>query len=465
MPSPPTDITRLPSTPVETSATTGPTLSRRDLFALGGAVTASVATAASAQELPVSTREMWGWVRAQQVLDPGIVNLDTAAIGPGLRGAMGSEYRHQEQFNGDIATYQHTLLSSTNLGALLQRLGVLLDCDRNELTITQGAAEALAIVAQGLDFSPGDEIIVTTHAHNTAIYPWLVRAQRHGWVIKQVTLPSPLMGTEQPLGIIASAITERTRAILVSHLQHTDGAILPVAQICAFAKQRNLISIIDGAQACGSIAVSVHDMGCDFYAASLHKWINAPHGLGLLYVRKEMLNRLWPHAADSNAGWNPISRFGQAMFDAGEGFDDVQRAAWPTTLQKLGGSVRFLGPRLRALQSALDFRDQMGADRIEARIRELAIYARLRLQPLSGVEILTPAMPGLWAGILAFRPREGSAKALAERLTRTDRIVVASVTHPAGSQTPAFESVRASFHIYNSHDDVERLVRGVQKYI
>jgi selenocysteine lyase/cysteine desulfurase len=435
-----------------------------------GAATASIAAGsvsptACAQELPVSTREMWGWVRAQQVLDPGITYLDTAGIGPGLRAAMGAEYRHQETFNGDIANYQHTLLSSTSVGNLLQRLGTLLDCDRSELTITQGATEALAMVAQGLDFSTGDEIIVTTHAHNAAIYPWLMRAQRQGWIVKQVTLPSPLLGTEQPLGLIASAITERTRAIVVSHVQHTDGAILPVTEICAFAKQRNLLSIIDGAQACGSVDISVRTMGCDFYATSLHKWLNAPHGLGLLYIRKELLDRVWPYTADSNAGWSPIDRHGQAAFDAGEGFDDVQRATWPATLQKFGNSIRFLGPRLRALQAALDFRDQLGADRIEARIRELAIYARLRLQQISGVEILTPAPPGMWGGILAFRPREGTAKALAERLTRTDRVVVASVTHAAGPQSPAFESVRASFHIYNSHDDVERLLRGVQKYL
>jgi len=163
-------------------------------------------------------------------------------------------------------------------------------------------------------------------------------------------------------------------------------------------------------------------------------------------------------------GWNSIDRFGQAAADVDRD-GESQRAQWPVTLQKFGCNVRFLGPRLRALQAALDFREQLGADRVEARIRELAIYARLRLLQLADIEILTPAQPGMWGGIVAFRPRKNTAKALAERLTRTDRTVVTAVTQPATAQSPAFAAVRASFHIYNSHDDVERLLRGVQKYI
>ncbi len=439
-------------------------INRRELLTAIGGTAFIDGAAQAAAELPISTRELWDWVRAQQVLDPTITYLDTGSVGPGLRAALATEYRQQEQFNSDVAAYQAAYLSPSALGATLKRLSALLDCKPDEITITQGATEALGMVANGLrqQLMRGDEVIVTSHAHGSAIYPWLLQAQQSGIVVKQVALPSPLTGPEQPLGLIAAAVTDKTRVIAFSHLQYTDGAILPVADICTFARQRNILSVVDGAQACGSLDISIADFNCDFYAASLHKWLNGPYGLGLLYVRRELLASLSPTSVDSNLGWYVINRFGQAGID-----DEVQRAAWPATLAKFGCNVRFLGPQLKALESALDFREQLGADRIQARIRELAIYARLRLQPLSDLQILTPAQPGMWGGILAMHPQRVSAQELTQRLRRNNKIVVSAIAHPASTVafpegTPEFSALRVCLHIYNSHDDVERLVRALQ---
>jgi selenocysteine lyase/cysteine desulfurase len=416
----------------------------------------SSAANAAPTELPISSRELWGWVRAQQILDPGITYLDTGAIGPGLRAALAAEYRHQEQFNGDVDAYMHSSFSPSSVLGLLKRLASLMGCKAEELTITQGATEALGLVGQGLPLVSGDEVIVTSHAHNSAIYPWLLQAQRRGIVVRQVALPSPLTGPEEPLGLIAAAVTDKTRLIAFSHLQYTDGAVLPVAAICAFARQRSILTMVDGAQACGSVDIAIDSLGCDFYAASLHKWLNGPHGLGLLYIRRELIDVLTPSSVDSNVGWNLINRYGQASID-----DEAQRATWPNALRKFGCNVRFLGPKLRALESTLDFRDQLGSDRIEARIRELAIYARLRLQQLNDIEILTPAPPGMWGGVLSFRQRHVAASELCLRLKRSNRIYSTAIVHPPAVNAPEFSALRICLHIYNSHDDVERLVRAL----
>jgi selenocysteine lyase/cysteine desulfurase len=174
-------------------------------------------------------------------------------------------------------------------------------------------------------------------------------------------------------------------------------------------------------------------------------------------VRRQLLGALSVTHVDSNLGWNIINRYGQASID-----DEPQRAAWPATLAKFGCNARFLGPKLKALEATLDFRDQLGADRIEARIRELAIYARLRLQPLNDLEILTPAPPGMWGGILSFRPRRGTSQELMQRLRRSNKIAASAIAHPATENSPEFSAVRVCLHIYNSHDDVERLVRALQ---
>lgn len=432
-----------------------PMLSRRELMTAGAAA-AIVPAIGRAADLPVSTRELWGWVRAQQVLDTGLTYLDTATLGPGLRTAMVAEFRQHENFNNDVETYRRLHFSAAAVTTLAQRLAKFAGCDANEIVLTQGATEALNTIANGLELQAGDEVVVTQHAHGSAIYPWLLYAARRGIVVKQVTLPSPLLDRAQALGLIASQVTDKTRVIAVSHVQYTDGAVLPVAEIAAFARQRNIYSVIDGAQACGQVSLNLQDIGCDFYAGSLHKWMNAPYGMGFLYARRDRIDTLWPLTTNANLGWHTINRFGQAAAD-----DEDQRDRWPAAWRKFGWNTRHFGPRIKALESTLDFYSMLGGDRIEARIRELAIYARLRLQPMSDIELLTPAEPGMWAGMLSFRPRRGAVRELADRLTRNERIAVGAVEHAAAG----FTAIRLSLHIYNSHDDVERLLRALPKYL
>jgi selenocysteine lyase/cysteine desulfurase len=447
-----TPMTQLPPTSTDTASSLSG-LTRRDVL-VGAAAFLPLLTQAA--ELPVSTRELWGWVRAQQVLDTNLTYLDTATLGPGLRTAMVAEFRQQETFNSDVETYRRLNFSPTAVMALAQRLAKFAGCDPNEIVLTQGATEALNVIANGIELQAGDEVIVTQHAHGSALYPWLLYAARRGIVVKQVAFTSPLNDRAQALGLIASQVTDRTRVIAVSHVQYTDGAVLPVAEIAAFARQRNILTVVDGAQACGQVDLNLQDLGCDFYAGSLHKWMNAPYGMGFLFARRERIDTLWPLATNSNVGWSTINRYGAAASD-----DEEQRDRWPAAWRKFGWNTRHFGPRIKALEATLDFHSMLGGDRIEARIRELAIYARLRLQPMSNIQLLTPAEPGMWAGMLSFRPERGSVRELAERLTRNERIAVGAVEHAANG----FAAVRLSLHIYNSHDDVERLLRALPKYL
>lgn len=384
-------------------------------------------------ELP-SGAQLWKWVRAQQMLSPRLCYLDTATVGPSWRSVLAGEYRAEDAFNSDPETFNRAQRSAWR--ASLEHLGRWLDCSADELCPTTGASEALALVVKGLDLSPGDEVVTTTHEHAAALEPWLMRAQRQGIVIKQVPLPMPLTGPEQALGLLAGAVTERTRVLAFCHVQPTDGAVLPVRELCAFARQRNILSVVDGALAPGALQFSVREFDCDFYAASLHKWVNGPYGTGLLYVHPARLQELW--AAGTGV--------------AGErGADD-----WPLTLARLGGSYRYFAPRWQALDAALLLQEQIGRGRIEARLRELAIYTKLRLQQLANVEILTPAHPALWGAVMSIRVGV-DASVLAERLAREHGVVVGAV------RRDGLDAVRVSLHIYNSHDDIERLLQALQQ--
>lgn len=428
--------------------TTNSSLTRRDVLTAGaGIAAASVMHPAAAQEVPSSSRELWQWVRAQPMLDLQLAYLDVASGGPTLRAAMAAEYRAREVQSLGLADAAARWTAESN--RLAARFAAFIGCEPDEVQFTRGAGEALGQAIAGLDLAPGDEVITTTREHPAALSPWLVLARRRDIVVKQIELPTPLTGTEQALGLFAGAVTGRTKAIAFSHVQHDDGAVLPVQDLCAFARQRGILTVVDGAQALGMLEFSLRDLGCDFYASCCHKWLGGSHGTGALYVRREMLDRLWPVEPRGLDSVPPVF----TPTDA-DGTADV-----PAALHKLGNIVPYAWPALRGVEAALQFQQQVGRSKIEARVRELAIYARLRLQQLQGIEMLTPARPGLWAGILTFRVPGKSAADLATAIERTHRVharVLRWPNDPGGA-------LRLSLHVFNTHDDVEKLIQALQQ--
>ncbi len=423
-------------------------LTRRDLLTAGaGIAAASALSCASAQSVPGSSRELWQWVRTQPMLDLQLAYLDVASGGPTLRAAMAAEYRAREVQSIGLADAAARWTEESN--RLATRFAAFLGCAPDEVQFTRGAGEALGQAIAGLDLAPGDEIITTTREHPAALSPWLVLARRREVVVKQIELPTPLNGPEQALGLFAGAVTERTKVLAFSHVQYDDGAVLPVRDLCAFARQRGILTVVDGAQALGMLEVAVSDFGCDFYATCCHKWLGGSHGTGALYVRREMLDRLWPVEPRGLDSVPPVF----TPTDA-DGTADV-----PAALHKLGNIVPYAWPALRGVEAALEFQQQVGRGKIESRIRELAIYARLRLQQLQGIELLTPARPGLWAGILTFRVPGKSAPDLAAAVARTHRVHVRALRWP---NDPG-GALRLSLHVFSTHDDVEKLIQALQQ--
>lgn len=427
-------------------------LNRRELLsAAAGIASLSAAQTSLAQNgaMPSSSRELWQWVKTQSMLEPRLAYLDVASRGPTLRAAMAAEYRAREVQSVGLATTGEEGYWANETNRLAARFGAFLGCDAGELVFAHGAGEALSFVAGGLDLNAGDEVLTTSREHPAALSPWLVLARRRGIVVKQIDLPAPLSGPEQALGLFAGAVTDKTKVIAFSHVQYADGALMPVEELCRFARQRNIATVVDGAQAIGMLDFLLRDLGCDFYAGCFHKWMGGSHGTGFLYVRREMLDRLWPVLPRGLDAVPPIFTPTQAAGHEGA----------PAALHKLGNVVPTLWPALRGVESALEFQEQVGRSKIEARVRELAIYARLRLQQLKKLDILTPARPGLWAGLLTVRAAEHTGAGLEMSLSRGHRVFVRSLEWPASEQG----AVRASFHIFNTHDEIEKLLQGLER--
>jgi selenocysteine lyase/cysteine desulfurase len=260
---------------------------------------------------------------------------------------------------------------------------------------------------------------------------WRTEAARHGW---KLVAPPPGALAESPAAIVgryAGSITARTRVLLVSHVQATDGTVMPLRELCTLARANGALSVVDGALGPGHVELGVGELGCDVYAAAFDRWTNAGWGTGALYVRRDVQQRIWPTTGATNDASGAQARYGTAS--------------------------RQLGPAIDGLGAALDLQRAVTIMRIGARIRELAAYLRLQLATLPGAEVLTPANAALSAGILSLRLPRGEHAAVAAALAEEDGIVVGLV------QQGGFDALRLSVHPGNDLDQLDRCVSALRR--
>jgi isopenicillin-N epimerase len=479
-------------------------LNRRDFMGYLGAGAATVGAIASVQaqgSLPTSSRELWQLARLQPVLDSDLVWLDTAAGAPSLRSVLIEEYRQREALSRDPERFLREQGSGDGVRRLLAPIAQFLGTDVDSLALMSGATEALNTIAAGLDLQAGDEILTTVHEHPAGVSPWLLAAKRRGLKLVQITLPQPVMAPEQVLEAFRAAITERTRVMSFSHVQYTDGCVMPARELCELARSRNLLSVVDGAQAAGMVPVNVQAIGADFYVATFYKWLNGPVGVGVLVLSPAARFRLWPLIVGMEDEWGgpqtptpppaaipaapgtplpasaslpPSPSSPSAPASPSSTVDNatsaatspetraapvtIKRAGWPTSARKFTAAFAQLAPLALSVLPAIEFQQEVGIERVGARIRELAWYLRLELQRLKGVQVMTPAHPSLWAGIVSFRVPGMEGEALARQLDERDRIAVSFV-----QQAGAIELMRAGPHIYNDFADLDRLSAALRR--
>jgi isopenicillin-N epimerase len=229
-------------------------------------------------------------------------------------------------------------------------LAEFVGCHRDELALLRNATEANSYIANGIDLKQGDEVLMTDQEHPGGEHPFNLRAKRYGIVVKKIALPKPVENPQQVLNLVSDAITPRTRVLFFSHITTFTGVVLPAKELCALARSKGIISAVDGAHVPGMMRLNLHDLGCDLYSSSPHKWLQAPKGSGFLYVREEMIDRLW----------NTI---------ATEGWDDKKLRA--ERFQRIGSSNV---PALCGLRASIQLANDIGMERIERRHRQQCDY-------------------------------------------------------------------------------------------
>jgi len=294
----------------------------------------------------------WAELRKQFLISPDEVYLNNGTVGsspaPVLRAVMEGYGDAERLAQSDPEDYPIWGYAAWN--EFRDPLAAFVGCKREEVALVRNATEANSYIANGLDLKPGDEVLMTDQEHPGGEHPWNLKAKRYGVVVKKVALPKPVPNAAAVLNLFNDAITPRTRVIFFSHIPTVTGTVLPAKDLCTLARSKGLLSAVDGAHVPGMMKLNISDIGCDMYTSSPHKWLQAPKGCGFLYVRDEVIDRLW----------NTI---------ATEGWDDRKLRA--ERFQRIGSSNV---PVLCGLRASIELASQIGMDRIEKRHRQMADY-------------------------------------------------------------------------------------------
>lgn len=425
-------------------------ISRRGFFrALAAGAVASLsllddATAAVYQSISVLNQKYirdespdgfyWEGIRKQFLFQDGLIMMNNGTVGPMPRPVFNTlmkYFRLQATNPFDVYNFLPTLKQEVR-----QKLAQFVHASAEEIVITHNTTEGINFVANGLELKEGDEVVVSNMEHPGAIHPWRLKAKRYGIVIKEVPFGLPPKSVSEIVDGLAHALSGRTKIISLGHTVYISGLISPIKEVCQMAHEKGVLVLADSAHGLGMLNLDMKELGVDFFASSPYKWLGAPTGVGLLYVRKEVQERLWPTIVTS--GWDTAK-------DAG----------------KFGTHGQDADALIFALGEALDFQNAIGRNRIERRIKALAGYLKQELRRIPGVKIHTPEDPYLSGGLTAFSVEGIDPAWIVDYVREKYNIVVRTI----GSKEAGTYAVRVSTPIYISYKEIELFLEGVKELV
>ena len=373
----------------------------------------------------------WQQVREQFPFREEHVPMNAANLCPSPESVAAAVTELTRSIDVDCS-FQNRARFVTDRESARELVAVQLGAEADEVALVRNTSEANNIINNGMDLGPGDEVVIWDQNHPTNNVAWAVRARRRGFLVRAVSVPPDPSGPDDLIEPFRRALTTRTRVLALTHASNVSGILLPVRELCSIARSSGIHVHVDGAQTWGALQVDLHELGCDSYAASAHKWYCGPKEVGLLYVRRERIEGIWPNTVAP--GWGS------------------------TADTELAGARKFesMGQRddaaLSALGKAAEFHASIGTGRVEARVRELASELKQSLQAI-GARLVTPTDKDLSAGVCIVDVVPERRQALFEAMYDDFGI--------AGSTAGGF---RLCPHVYNTREHLERAARGLHAH-
>lgn len=372
----------------------------------------------------------WQLVRAQFAMPPDLTVLNAANLCPSPLPVVHALCENTRSIDRD-PSFENRKAIGAGKETTRQLLASFLGATPEEIIITRNTSEGNNLVSLGLELRPGDEIILFSDNHPCNKAAWAARRERYGFTIIEVPVVGPHPGAEHYLAAVRAALTPRTRLLTFTHLTNTVGDLFPAKELCRFAHEHGVLTLVDGAQSFGLLEVDLRELSADFYTGSAHKWLCGPKEVGVLYVNARAQSKLWPSIVSSGNGAVGISRTHEAFGQRDE-------------------------PAIIACGEAVKFQLHIGRKAIEARARALAQALMEGLRRIDGVKLYTHADPARSAAVVVFQPGDLNPAKLAATLYHNDRIACA----PRSVDRPG---LRLSPHFYNLPGEIDRTVAAIKR--
>jgi isopenicillin-N epimerase len=419
------------------------TLSRRDftrLFAVGGSAalfTHPEFAAAAPRALPANvapaTDAFWDSVREQFVMPPDLAVINAANLCPSSRPVLEAMYGSTRDIDRDPSPNNRAKLYPAK-EETRKRLASFLRVTPEEIIITRNTSESNNLVSTGLDLKAGDEVLIFKDNHPSNNLAWREKAKRFGFTVTELPNPNPHPGPDFYVDAVSKAMTAKTKVLAFTHLTSSVGDLMPAADMCRIARERGVLTLLDGAQSFGLLDVNLSVIQPDFYTGSAHKWPCGPKEAGVLFVSTRAQDRIWPSVYSAYTGAVGLSK-------TFEGFGQRDDAA------------------IVAFGETIAFQEKVGRANIEKRARELTQALLAGLRKIDGIQLWTHTAPERTAAVVSFQPGSLSIPKLSAALYERDKIACAT---RGGTDRGG---LRFSPHFYNTPAEIDRTLAAISRYM
>lgn len=377
-----------------------------------------------------SDEDFWAGIRKGYRLKPDYINLENGYYCFLPEETLENFISHVREVNYQGSYYMRTV-QSENKKKMAAKLAELTGCPEDEVIITRNTTESLDMVIGGLDWKAGDEAVMAEQDYGSMLNMFRQVSQRFGTVSRLVNVPNDPKSDEEVVQVYESAITPKTKLLMVCHIVNITGQILPVRKIADMAHRHGVLVMVDGAHAIGHFRFKIPDLHADFYGSSLHKWLSVPLGAGFLYVKKEHIGKVWPLLSAGERKSDDIGRLNQT------GTHPVH-----TDL---------------AIANAIDYYFKIGAERKEARLRYIQQYWTSRVRSVPNIVINTPVDPARSCGIANVGIKTMKPGDLADQLMKKYQIYTVAI------DGAGVHGCRITPNIYTTPAELDVFVRALKE--
>ena len=372
----------------------------------------------------------WKKIREQYILKPEYINLENGYYNFTPQPILEKFIEHIRYVNREGSYYMRTV-QFENKKRIAGKLAALLGCPANEVVITRNTTESLDLVISGQEWKAGDEAVMAIQDYGAMLDMFEQVSKRYGVVLKKISVPNHPSSDEEIVSLYEQAITPKTKLLMVCHMINITGQILPVRKICDMAHKKGVEVLVDGAHAVAHFQYNIPDLDCDYYGASLHKWLSVPLGAGLLYVKKEKIAKLWPLLGDGNTDMSDIARINHI------GTHPVH-----TDL---------------AIEDSIDYYHMIGGERKEKRMRFLQQYWTSKVRNVPNIILNTPADEKRSCGIANVGIKGITPGDLAKRLLSEHKVFTVAID---GANV---HGCRITPNVYTTLEELDAFVAALKK--